>query len=167
MGTRRLREVKRSQKGWTKDDTDQIASVLNADLGIRIAVANTDDGTGMDDPTRFPQNRSKKGAATDRAVQVNQQGSFMSVLDESLKVVPLRPTQKAKIATTWYLCVYSEGDAHRAELSRPVGLDGGFFTDFEERILIDLQRPDEGPARKRNTKDGDGSDFDIPVKRKR
>jgi hypothetical protein len=92
----------------------------------------------------------------------------MDALDESMNIVPLRPGQKppAQLAT-WYLCVYSEGDEHRAELSLPVGLEGGFFTGFNERIIIEDQSGGgDGSVRKRNQDDG-GSDFDIPVKRKR
>src|ERR1700722_12302147 len=91
MGTRRLREVTLSEKGWEKDDTDQIPGVINKSLGVRIVVANTDDATGLEETGRIPQNRSQKGAATDRVVQANQL-SFMNALDESLKVVQLKKT---------------------------------------------------------------------------
>src|ERR1700733_946348 len=47
MGTRRLREVMLREKDWEKDETDQISAVVNQKLRIRIAVANTDDATGL------------------------------------------------------------------------------------------------------------------------
>ena len=168
MGTRRLREETLIVEGWVKDDTDQIASVLNKRLGIRIAVSNTDDGTGVDEEGVFPQNRSRKGAATDRAVQTNQ-GSFMDILDAAMKVVPLRPTAKTPgPIVTWYLCVYCEGDEYRAELSCPIDVDAGFFTGFVERIIIVGPGFGEGdPIRRRTDNDNDGSDFDIPVRRKK
>jgi hypothetical protein len=169
MGTRRLREEFLTEKGWEKDDTDQIASIVNKTVGLRIIVANTDDVTGIEDAGRFPQNRSKKGAATDRIVQCNQL-SFMDKLDESLKVIALRSVGKtAHSIITWYLCVYNEGDEVRAEFSCPVGLDGGLFTDFDERIVI--VGPDGGdsaPIRRRSGSDSeDGSEFDVPVTRKK
>jgi hypothetical protein len=166
-GTRRLREVKLTQEDWEKDDTDQIASILNKKLSIRVAVSNTDDGTGIDDPDRYPQNRSKKGGATDRAVHVNQL-SFMEALDASVKVVALRAEDRPSgPVITWYLCVYSEGDVFRAELSCPVGIDGGFFTGFVERIFLIGADDDSGEPLRRRTDDGpDHSEFDIPVTRK-
>jgi hypothetical protein len=166
MGTRRLREVTLVEKGWEKDDTDQIASVVNRKLGIRVAVSNTDDGTSLDEEGRIPQNRSKKGAATDRAIQANQ-GSFMHILDESLNVVPLNQAQQpSRSIITWYLCVYCEGDEFRAELSCPDGMDGGFFTGFVERIFIIGPESGGGALVRRRADDG-GPEFDIPVTRKK
>jgi hypothetical protein len=165
MGTRRLREEMRSEPGWEKDEGDQISSILNASMGIRIAVSNTDDGTQVDEHGRFPQNRSRKGAATDRAVNTNQQ-TFINILDESMNVVPIAPRASREIVT-WYLCTYSGGDVVRAELSCPVGLEDGFFTGFVERIFLIDPRDDGGPAVRRSTGgDDDGSEFDIPVTRK-
>jgi hypothetical protein len=166
MGTRRLREVTLVEDGWEKDDTDQIASVVNKKLGIRIAVGNTDDGTGIEEDGRFPQNRSKKGAATDRAIQAGQ-GSFMDILDESLNVVPLNPSARPPRAiVTYYLCVYCEGDEFRAELSAPDGVDGGFFTGFVERIFLASPGSGDDGLRRRRPDDGE-PDFDIPVTRKK
>src|SRR5439155_19589619 len=80
--------------------------------------------------------RTKNVAATDRVVQANQ-FSFMDVLDASLKVVSLKATGEAtRPIITWYVCVYNEGDEFRGEFSCPVALDGGFFTNFVERIFI-------------------------------
>ena len=167
MGTRRLREVTLIKDGWEKDETDQISGVLNKTFGIRIAVSNTDDGTGIDDGCHFPQNTCQKGAATDRAIHSNE--SFMEALDASLKAIPLRPGQRAPgPIVMWYLCVYCEGDEFRAELSCPDGVDSGFFTGFVERIfLIDSEEGGGGVVRRRIDDDGgDGSEFDIPVSRK-
>jgi hypothetical protein len=168
MGTRRLREVILREKNWEKDETDQISAVVNQKLRIRIAVANTDDATGLEIEGHLPQNRSKKGAATDRAVQANQ-GSFIDALDASLKVIPLKggkePSGPIK---TWYLCVYNEGDTVRSELSCPSGLDNGFFTDFVERIFLDDGEEGGGGAvRRRNDDGGKPPEFDVPVKRKK
>jgi hypothetical protein len=166
MGTRRLREVTLTQEEWEKDDTDQIASTLNRKLGIRVAVSNTDDATGVDEEGREPQNRSKKGAATDRAIQSNQL-SFMNVLDASLNVIPLdRLRQKPSSIVTWYVCVYSEGDEYRGELACPIGIEAGFYTGFVERIFLKGKDPGDGGAARRRS-GGDGPEFDIPVTRKK
>ncbi len=94
MGVRRAREVTIHSKlfpGWERDETGQVSSVINRALGVRLLVANTDDGTGVCDQNRYPQNRSKKGAATDRIVQSNQ--GFFPFFEEDDKVVAL-PTAK-------------------------------------------------------------------------
>lgn len=165
MGTRRLREEMLSIDGWERDESDQISSIVNRKLSLRIAVANTDDGTTVVES--IPQNRSRKGAATDRAVQANQ-GSFMDILDASMKVVPLKPqlVQTSGSLVTWYLCVFCDDDVLRAELSCPTDVVGGYFTDFKERIFIAGDENDDGANVSRRTdEDGDG-EFDIPVTRK-
>ena len=167
IGTRRMRELLLIE-GWERDETNQISSIVNKQRGVRIVVSNTDDGTCSNVNDRFPQNRSKKGAGTDRLIQENQ-GSFMGTLDETLKVVPLRRDRRAPgPVITWYLCVYSEGDDARAELSCPIDVDGGFFTGFVEQIYITGFDEDGGtPVRRRTDGDDDGAEFNIPVTRKR
>ena len=167
MGIRRLREVLGTEDEWERDEIDQIPGVINKALGIRLTIANTDDATGLEQKDRLPQNWSRKGAATDRIMQVNQ-SSFMGVLEESLKVVQLKPAPKdSRPVVTWYVCTYCEGDEFRAELSCPAGLDNGYFTDFIERILIVGADADEAPVRRRKSGEDDGSDFDVPVTRKK
>lgn len=169
MGTRRLREITLIVKDWERDDTDQIPGVINKRRGVRIVVANTDDGTGIEEDGRFPQNRSQKGAATDRVVQANQL-SFMKALDESLKVVSLKKavaSGPAKIVT-WYVCTYGEGEEFRAEISCPGIIEGGYFADFFERIFLTHDDGGDGGEAVRRSDDGSsGPDFEIPVTRKK
>jgi hypothetical protein len=169
MGTRRLREITLVERGWEKDDADQIPGVINKSLGVRIVVANTDDGTGVEEDGRIPQNRSQKGAATDRVVQVNQL-SFMKALDESVKVVPLKKTSEVPAGQiiTWYVCTYGEGDEFRAEISCPKVIEDGYFADFYERIFLTYDDGGGGGEVVRRSSDGgDGPDFEIPVTRKK
>lgn len=168
-GTRRAREVFRPD-GWLKDDTDQLSTIVNHSLGMRIAVANTDDATGIDSPLVCPQNRSKKGAATDRAIDLTQQSLFgPDRSDDDPVVVPFQPRERHSAQyATYYLCVFNEGDDVRAELSCPIQVTNGFFSGLNERIIIvgPAGWPPE-PARKRDDgDDGSGSEFNIPVRRK-
>jgi hypothetical protein len=168
-GTRRSREVLRPPV-WLKDDTDQLSCIVNHSLGMRMAVANTDDSTGVDSQAAVPQNRSKKGAATDRAIDGTQQslfGSIVSKRDE--KVVLFVPKERHSSSyVTFYLCVFNEGEVVLAEFSCPIAVENGFFKGFSERII--LVGPGEWPPTARAKKDdpdtGDGSEFDIPVRRK-
>jgi hypothetical protein len=169
-GTRRAREIFRSGV-WLKDDTDQLPTIVNHSIGMRIAVANTDDGTGIVTGGMFPQNRSKKGAATDRAVDLTQSSLFGEAGESDDKVVKFQPrdTHSASMAT-FYVCVFNEGEEVRAEFSCPVRAVNGFFVGFSERIV--LVGPGEWPPMgkttiKRDDDTGnDSSDYDIPVRRK-
>ena len=158
-GTCRLREVFLPQ-GWDKNEEHHVSSVCNGS-GMRIAVSNTDDGTGLED--RQPQNRSKKGAGTDRIV-ANNENPFSGLLAEALNVVQLSPVPGG--ITYWYLCVYAEGDVLRAELSCPSDCAGGFFTAFYERIILVGKDGGGTTAERRKTTGGGESDFEINVTRK-
>ncbi len=164
MGTRRIRELHSTADEWSRDETDQVASIINARLGIRIVVCNTDDGTCVEG--RSPKNRSKKGAATDRAVDDNQ-ASFWDYGTLEEKIIPLRPdSSKAGALVTWHLCVYHEGEDLRAELSCFVETVGGYFERYCERIFIfGGESDDPNPLKKQ--KPDSGSEFDIPVTRKK
>jgi hypothetical protein len=168
MGSRRLREthvgIKVAVGEWVKDDKDQVPSIVNEKAGVRIVVCNTDVGTALKD--KLPQNNSKKGAANERAIDANQ-FSFMEELDKS--VTPIKASEKIPSIITYYLCCFADGEELRAELSCPVSYENGFFDDFVERIFLTggdtgtfeptkLPKPGE---------DGDGSDYQIPVTRKK
>jgi hypothetical protein len=169
MGTRRLREVLLVEENWTKDEVDQIPCVTNTKLGIRIAVANTDDNTGIAGDDIVPQNVSKKGSATDRLVHSNQ-GSFMEILDASLNIVKLHKLPNAPGPILfYYLCTYNEGEECRAELSCPSVIANGYFTDFVERIVLIGPENEWGAPLRRKRRDGDtgAPEFDVVVTRKK
>jgi hypothetical protein len=128
---------------------------------LRFSVSNTDDGTSIE--TRNPENCSKRGPGTDRVVAANQ-GSLFDYMDAP-KVAPILITKpQPGILVSWLLCVYCAGDDIRAELSCPIGVQGGFFTDFSERIVL-IGPDDDGDGIRRILPD-DGPEFDIPVSRK-
>lgn len=164
MGTRRNREVHASspESDWKRDDRDQIASIINEKIGVRIIVCNTDEGTCIE-AGRGPRNRSKKGAGTERVVDSQLSLDFPPI-DRS-KVVQF-PTKHSDAVRTYYLCVYHEGDDIRAELSCAVETSNGFFCDFDERIFIVGGEAGESALIKRKTNEDDASEFDIPVSKK-
>ena len=155
-GTRRLREIF-LPLGWDRNDDFRVSSISKGN--IRIAVCNTDAGTGLE--LHQPQNRNKKGAGTDLAVSMNQ-GVFPIILEES-RVIPLSAAPKG--ITYWYLCVFCEGETVRAELSCPLEFENGFFTSFRERIILIGGEGNNPITRRSQNPDGD-SDFDIVVTRK-
>jgi hypothetical protein len=163
IGVRRNREVHCvGNSGWVKDDTDFIASVFNAKTRIKIAVANTDAGTGI--PEFAPTNRSAKGAAAGRAIAGNrQQLEFEELIKESNNVVPLTESNHVGIILCYYLCVFCEGEETRAELSCPIKWDGKYFSDFHERVKIIGRDGDDDLGGRKATP---SEEFDIPVIRK-
>lgn len=72
-GVFRTREIGLA-KGLVREDVDGIPWTLDKKRNVRFTVANTDDGTGIEN--RIPQQRSKKGPGTDRAVDGNQTSIF-------------------------------------------------------------------------------------------
>jgi hypothetical protein len=157
-GTCRLREIF-LRLGWEKNEEFFISSICDMS-GTRIAVSNTDDGTGLEQ--RQPQNRSKKGSGTDHAVALNQ-AVFSDILASALNVIQLPPIPGGVVY--WYLCVYADGDVVRAELSCPSSCENGYFTDFHERIVL-IGGDDDGRVQVRPSVSDDDSEFEINVTRK-
>ena len=159
-GTCRLREIGIEVGGWEKNDDLSIPSIYNPELNIKIAVCNTDDGTGIE--TALPQNRNKKRSGVENLVRENQT-VFQSLWDEA-NVLPI--SSDAFGTTFWYLCVYADGDVVRAELSCPTDCEGGYFKFFKKRIiLIGADGTADDGVRRRGEDDGK-PDFDIVVTRK-
>lgn len=158
MAVRRLREVLMPQ-GWERDDTGNFSTVLNRRAGVRIAVVNTDSNTG--NPRAYPTNRSRKGPQADRASEINQRILPFAEWDETEPEDAALPG-----VATWYLCIYVEGERVRAELSQPTKVEGGYFADWQERIV--LVSSDDGWSHTDvpDLGDDDGPVFEVSVTRK-
>jgi hypothetical protein len=139
--------------GWEADDTANFATIRDDGAGIKIAVVNTDDGTG--NPASFPTNRSRRGELSKMAIENNQlRLPFMGEPDEA----------KSPNFTSWYLCIYVVGEVVRAELSLPTKCEGGIIGGWKERIIL-VSRDDD--LRSRGPIDlDDGPDFEVRVTRK-
>jgi hypothetical protein len=161
-GTCRLREIGSLTPGWERNNDDYIPSIYNVERKHKVAICNTDDGTGLE--KRLPQNRNKKGAGMDRVVGANQE-VFSELLEAAVNVIPI--SQDSRGIVFWYLCVYSEGDEVRAELSCPLECVGGFFKSFSKRIILIGGDDDDGSGVQRRLEPTDGvPGFDIIVTRK-
>lgn len=166
MGTRRLRELHLPTGDWERDDRDQIASILNRRLNLRIVVCSTDDGTCIE--SREPKNRSQKGPATERLVEGNRQPDLFEALGIE-NVVSIKPREHpADEPTTCHLCVYHEGEDLRAELSLFIESTSGYFGQCAWRIFIlGGEAPSPDLIEEDTPDSGADSDFDIPVTRKK
>lgn len=149
-GTRALREILGLRGGWTPDRTDNIESVYNEELDIRIIYQNVDQACRDIQPKAI----SGKGKASKRLVDDSTPSLFPEHdLQESLQ---------APNKTVWYLCVSSNEEEISVELSRPREIEDSQFSDFLERIflmsetVLEIFEDDEAEA----------DDFEIKISRK-
>jgi hypothetical protein len=143
------------------DNTDNIPSVVNRKLGIKLAVTNAGSGTGIE--WGHPQPIREKGDGSQRAGFPNQT-VLTPVLDGALN-----EEQSSNNSTFWYLCIYCGADMLRAELLCPILADDGSFSDYHERIaLISDQDENDGlrPRVESPLSPDAGSDIEISVTRK-
>ena len=154
--TARLRQMFR-RMGWEKGDENGIETVIEHERKKQIAVMSTDSGTA--DRNRSPRNRTIKGPASEKIVDLNNQ-------HELFKRDEMGPYKEPPYSL-WYLCIYDNGSRVRAELSRPVEFTAGYISKFSERIFIleegdwekvVLAPPDDQPAQ--------NDDLKIDVRRK-
>jgi hypothetical protein len=155
-GIRRLRQIL-GKEGWKKDDTDQFSTVANDELRIKIAVCNTDDGTGIEN--RLPRNRSRKGVVSERATDTNMSPYLFPEMNDDRRI-------DRRGYATWYLCIYIEDDRVRAELSYPSAFEAGYFTRYSERIFILGDDDWNGLDLSKQGDDSEGPDLEITVRRK-
>lgn len=148
----RLRQEFRSY-GWEADDTANFSTIIDHAAGIKIAVVNTDEGTG--NVASFPTNRSKRGELSKIAIESNQYRlPFMAEPDEL----------KSPNFQTWYLCVHVVGETVKAELSLPTKCEGGIIGGWRERIILVTGDDD---LRISNSDDYDeGPDIEVRISRK-
>ncbi len=158
-GVRRLREIYRPA-GFEKDESGGFSTTINRAHRYRIAVINTDDATGLSGE-RIPQNRNRKGPASEQAAAINQQ--WLPGYDW-----PRRTSESKEPACdlpTWHLCVFVEGDEVRAELALLVDFKSGFFTECHERIIL-LGRGDWERLDFDSPPDDPGPEFDVEIRRR-
>jgi hypothetical protein len=123
FGTRGIREVF-LPKGWIKDSTKNIESVIHPRSGIKLIFQNVDLAC---DEIRFPKAISGKGIASEQLIDVSIAFLFKELEKEH---------QERLNKTVWFFCVSAIGEDVRAELSLPLGIEGRQFSGFTERIFI-------------------------------
>jgi hypothetical protein len=157
--TREMREVF-LPRGYEKDDTDNIPSVYHKERRVKIAICNSDSGTGL--THSHPQPTRSKGDGAKRAVFPNE-GVLKGILESSLNEVQ---SGQRDVEMFWYLCIYCDEDAFRAELLSPILKEDGSFKDSCVRIILvsDGNQGTSGGIRREGPADDSG--FDVPVLRK-
>ena len=127
--TRHLREELIVDKGWSRGNDRNYATVISPDGYLQIAVAAGDSVVGKPEPL-MPTTRTPKGTLTKEAVLRNQMSfSFMDV--DRKDAVALR--------RTWLLLHFVDEAAGeiRLELSLPSVMDDAdFIVDWSRRIIL-------------------------------
>lgn len=155
-GTGQMRRVFLAKEGWELSRRDNIESVYNPRLGIKIIFQNAE---RAGDPIFEPLAANRKGAASARAVDLGQ-----------IEMFPEHRIEKERAAaelnaTVWILFVEVEGERVRAEFSCPKAISDEQYAGFHERILLvqdgEWDRPDP------HSDDGDPpADYEVTVSRK-
>jgi hypothetical protein len=156
-GTARARKTFR-REGWEKGDHEGLETIWHPELKKMVAVMNTDLGTS--DLGRSPRNRTYKGSASKKVVDLNNQIEMF----RRSEVAP-KPASQIEL---WYLCIFDDDGKVRAELSRPSEYNAGYVVKYSERIFIledgdwekvAIESPDDA--------DHEGQDFEIDVVRRK
>lgn len=102
--------------GWTPSN-DGLSTIVSPDRKLAIAVSSADAGAGTTGPVRT---KNPKGTATEKAVDINEQGNlFKDPLPIVLRAPRPVPTNGMQ---TWFL-LFHVGEAHIGyELSRPFSM---------------------------------------------
>jgi hypothetical protein len=150
--TRRLREVYRGAAGWDKFEENGVEGIIHPERKLKVVAVSTDEGTC--DPDRSPRNRTPKGPATGKVIDLNNQ---LSLFGPGVLAAQQDGYQ------TWQLCTFDDGCNARAELSCPVNFSGSHVLKFSERIF--LIEPGEWQKIAVNTQDV-GADI-VPEVRRR
>jgi hypothetical protein len=141
-GTRYTRALFRS-KGYLPCRSEGLEGVRHAERDLRVFYQSVDIAASDRDPRAV----SGKGAGADRVIDAAQ--GRLNFPEESIS------RHRGGFSTgIWFLCISVDGDDVCAELSLPVGVGGGNFDGFIERILI-LR---DGEWKAFLSRDGDGSD---------
>ncbi|KXS54736.1 MAG: hypothetical protein AWU57_867 [Marinobacter sp. T13-3] len=153
-GVRELR-LGLEREGWRINRDGNVEATVNNDLGIQLFFQNVDIACSK----RTPQAISKKGKASRDLIAASQTDMFSELSDE------IGENVHGTIPAVWIVCVSSDGQSVRAEVSCPKQFEGSQFEDFHHRIFV-LNESFE-PSFEPNEADSNTfDDFDVNISRK-
>lgn len=126
--------------GWTRRDYKNFSTIVSPEGSIAVAVASGDEGTG--DLAEEVSTRSRKGVATEEAVDLNFKLPYDErYVAENARIVSPEPPKKTPSVT--YFLLHDRRDGIRyAELSRPMTIEDGRIKTWEPRIPLRPQALD-------------------------
>lgn len=153
-GVRELR-LGLEREGWRINRDGNVEATVNDDLGVQLFFQNVDIACSK----RNPQAISKKGKASRDLVAAGQTDMFTELSDE------IGENVHGTVPAVWIVCVSSNNQSVRAEVSRPKRFEGAQFEDFHRRIFV-LDESFE-PGFEPSIDDSDSfDDFDVNISRK-
>lgn len=120
-------------RGWTYDNPRNWARTIHPSGEFAIVAATGDELTGVAGPGVLPTTRYRKGDATIRAVETNEQLTFD--FGDLFSTAPGAVVNPGAMLT-WVLLFYSDDHEFRVELSLPDGIEDGRISSWAERIIL-------------------------------
>lgn len=111
--------------GWRMSRAGNVESTVNDELGIQICFQNVDTAC----TERHPEAISGKGAGSRKLIQDGQAELFDREAPDAVDAFGSTPT-------VWVVCVSTDGNKLRAEMSCPIAFEGNQFEGFSERIWV-------------------------------
>jgi hypothetical protein len=120
-------------RGWTYDNPRNWARTIHPSGEFAIVAATGDELTGLAGPGVLPTTKYRKGDATIRAVETNEQLAFD--FGDLFPAVP-ETARDTGAMLTWVLLFYSDSREFRVELSLPDAIEDGRISGWAERIIL-------------------------------
>jgi hypothetical protein len=142
--------------GWRLSRTGNVEATINDELGIQICFQNVD----LACTDRIPQAISGKGAGSRKLIQDGQVELFERDAPEAVDAFGIVPT-------VWVICVSTDSQKLRAEVSCPEVFEGNQFEGFSKRILVVDEALDQMPENIGQPKGDSGfSDHEVRIAKK-
>lgn len=141
-------------QGWEISRVGNVESTVNFKRGVQLCFQNVDVACTAKNPEAI----SGKGAAS-RSLVLSGQTELFPRQEEA-------PEQE--LGTTpvvWLICVSSDDETVRAEVSCPEAFEGNQFEGFKKRLFVIDESFEPSPDQSRNS-DDDFPDIDVQVTKK-
>lgn len=132
--------------GWRIGRPGNVEATVNDKLGIQICFQNVDVACTDQDPQAI----SGKGAGARKLVQQGQTELFD-------RADPKAEDAIGSVPTVWFVCVSTDSERLRAEVSCPEAFEGNQFEQFSKRIFVLDEELNPSPTDKNQPDDGSGS----------
>lgn len=162
-GVRRLREIG-LKKQFLVSNESNVPWIVDKKRGNRFTVVITVEATGENEA--IPSNLRVKGVATLQAIKNNSNLLFdYADLPQMTKPAQTPPSQLT-FFRSWYLCIHLDGTLATAELSFPISMNQGFFSEYDERIMVRSIEESGLPLSVVELDDSIGKEIEIKVSKK-
>lgn len=142
-----------SAEGWRILDVRNSPLIISPDERVAIVAMTGSPETGQDVASQ-PTNRAEKGTVTGQFVKDNQ--------EQYLLFAQHAAEHQGMVVWVLLYCYDRDRNEVRAELSLPSGFDGGYITDWAERLILPaIQNSPAGIDTVVDDGDMPDTDFDI------